>query len=461
MPITMTPKYATMIALAREHRTTIFDGAVGAGKTTAANVCTVDNLRTSSLAGLYLGIGSTTDTLHSNVLSPLQSWLGNARCKIGTAKAPTGTILNRQWLFRGAPNLTAVGRAKGLTLIGAVIDEVTEIPEPFWYQLGYRMRGADRTWVIGTTNPGSPGHWLYPLLLRARTIIEHDGSITRRDDSWRDENGQPALDLLWGRFTMADNPSLPASFVEDVLRQNPPGTARHARNVQGLWVAAEGVIYDRYSEALHVIEDNRLPRDPAGRVTLTNWHLVVDHGTTAPTNAGLYGWHAATGTLIKCREWRYDSKAAKATISNQEIMNRLIRWADSGFDGLLPPGSLPLRQVRFVHDPAANGFAAAARQQVRGMMVVAADNSVQDGIEDVNSLLASGRLLINRKCTYTLAEIVAYVWDEKQQARGVDAPLKKDDHAMDETRYTARVTRPLWTRATAQPLSPHPVTAAA
>lgn len=458
--IRLTDKARTVIRLAKEHRTTILDGAVGSGKTTIQLAIIIDEIARGP-KGLKAGVGATTESLHTNVLVPMQAFLGEKRCKIGSggSNVRQGSVLGQPVLFRGAPNALAAGRIKGADLQFAFVDEVTEISQEYWRQLGYRMRGGQRQRIVGTTNPGSPGHWLHKDLQRARTIVHHDGSVERRDADWRDEDGQPALDLLWARFTMEDNPFLPPSYVEDVKASNTG--VFFQRNVLGLWVAADGVIYDRYDENLHVITDDRLPRYPDGRLNLDHWHLSIDYGGSNPFNAGLSGWHQQSGTFIRCREWRYDGRKEKKTLSDDEYCDRLEAWRANGFDGLLPPNSLPWQQMRVVVDPSANTFMAALRRRFPGIQVIPADNTVLDGIRDVNNLLASGRLLINKACKHTLDEIVAYVWDDKAQQRGIDQPLKTNDHAMDELRYACRVARIHWQHATAKPWPNRPETLAA
>ena len=60
------------------------------------------------------------------------------------------------------------------------------------------------------------------------------------------------------------------------------------------------------------------------------------------------------------------------------------------------------------------------------------DNSVLDGIRDTSTLLKAGRLHFDESCQDTFREFAIYRWNEKS---GKDAPLKENDHAMDDMRY--------------------------
>ncbi|WP_454365472.1 hypothetical protein [Streptomyces ambofaciens] len=44
-------------------------------------------------------------------------------------------------------------------------------------------------------------------------------------------------------------------------------------------------------------------------------------------------------------------------------------------------------------------------------------------------------LSVHRSCTGLLEELPAYVWDAKASAKGIDQPLKVDDHSVDGLRY--------------------------
>ena len=52
----------------------------------------------------------------------------------------------------------------------------------------------------------------------------------------------------------------------------------------------------------------------------------------------------------------------------------------------------------------------------------------------IRSLLKSGRIRFCRGCDDTVREFYQYRWDERA---GKEAPLKQNDHAMDDVRYFA------------------------
>jgi hypothetical protein len=64
--------------------------------------------------------------------------------------------------------------------------------------------------------------------------------------------------------------------------------------------------------------------------------------------------------------------------------------------------------------------------------VVRADNDVISGIRKVSTALKQGKLRFHESCTDILREFALYCWNEKT---GADAPVKENDHAMDDMRY--------------------------
>ena len=92
--------------------------------------------------------------------------------------------------------------------------------------------------------------------------------------------------------------------------------------------------------------------------------------------------------------------------------------------------------VRYVIvDPSAASFIECIRRH--GVFRVRkANNSVLDGIRDTSTLLQAGRIHICEGCTDIIREFGLYCWDN--QAKGKDAVVKTNDHAMDDMRYFVR-----------------------
>ena len=58
-----------------------------------------------------------------------------------------------------------------------------------------------------------------------------------------------------GIFISKITPTYPPVYIERIKHRYRPGTVQYKRKVNGLWVVAEGIIYDRFVETQHVINN--------------------------------------------------------------------------------------------------------------------------------------------------------------------------------------------------------------
>ncbi len=375
-------------------RINIWHGAVRSSKTTCSLVRWLE-FAADGPSGPLLMVGKTERTLKRNILQPLMDIVGPSRCRL-VSGAGEFYLFGRTVYLCGANDERAEQKIRGLTLAGAYGDEVSLWPEGFFRMLLSRLSipGAR---FFGTTNPDSPLHWLKREFL----------------DRAKD------LDLKHWHFTLRDNLSLTDAYI-NALQAEYTGLWRK-RFIEGLWVVAEGAIYDMFDESRHVMD-----REPFG-----DWFVAIDYGTTNPFHAllacvGPDGVHVAA-------EWRYDSQAAGRSKTDAEYTADLKNW-------LAERGVAP----RFIFvDPSAASFIEAARRSNIGG-IWAADNAVIDGIRRVARLLSAGRLTISPACQNLLKEIMGYSWDPVAQARGEDRPLKRDDHGCDALRYLVNGTAAFW-----------------
>lgn len=402
-------------------RVCMWEGSVRSGKTVASLLAWLRYVRTGP-AGNLLMVGKTERTLKRNIIDPLVDMLGRRRCRYIQGDGVVW-LLGRRVYVAGANDERANEKIRGLTLAGAYVDEASLVPESFWSMLLTRL-SIEGAQLFATTNPDAPRHWLKrDWLDKASVQIRRDGTLVRGGDGAR-------LDLARFTFTLDDNPHLPAAYVTALKREFVGLWYR--RFILGEWVAAEGAIFDMLDPTVggHLVD--RLP-------AMYAWWIALDYGTVNPFHAVLLG-HGHDDRLYVAREWRWDSRAKRRQLTDAQYVAQLGEWVRGGCDGALDDHEAPERV--FV-DPSAASFMRAAYLDGWGGLV-GADNTVLDGIRDVASLLAAGRLLIHESCDATVDEMSGYSWDEKAQARGEDAPLKQDDHAPDAVRYLIRGIRPVW-----------------
>ncbi|MFF0512437.1 PBSX family phage terminase large subunit [Streptomyces sp. NPDC004250] len=398
---------ATQLAAARGN---LWEGAVRSGKTIGSIMVWLRYIRTGP-PGALLMVGKTERTLKRNIIDVIVQMIGKKRCDY-RAGAGEVVIFGRTIYVAGANDERAADKIKGLTLAGAYLDEVTTYPENFFQMLETRLSVEGAQW-FGTTNPEGPNHWLKKQILdRARLHLRRDGTLVETADP-------DALDVHRFSFVLDDNPSLPAAYV-DGLKRSHQGLF-FKRYILGEWCLAEGVIYDSFDEARHVVD--LVPE-------ISRWMCVgLDYGTVNPFAALLIGL-GADNRMYVASEYRHDSRVAKRQLTDAQYSVGVRRWLSTyehrGQKGVQPSWV-------FV-DPSAASFMTQLWSD--GMPGVAkADNEVKDGIRSVSTAFGEDILSVHRSCTGLLEELPAYVWDAKASAKGIDQPLKVDDHSVDGLRY--------------------------
>lgn len=402
--------------LASTGRLNLWSGPVRSGKTFATFPRFAEECVTGP-PGVFLIAGKTERTVKRNVIDPLRDLLGPhvVRHTIGTGEVMIG---GRLCYVAGAHNEGSQDKIRGMTLAGALGDEVTTWPESFFRMLLSRLSvpGAK---FFGTTNPDAPGHWL------KRDFIDR-----------ADELGL----LLFDDFHLEDNPGLSAEFVESLKAEyGPPGSLWYQRFIRGRWVLAEGAIWSAFDRDRHVYSTS--PTD------MVDWWVSIDYGTTNPFVCLLVAL-GRDDRLYVVREWRWDSRREHRQLTDAEYSEKVRAWLMAGADGAYPGADgrpLPITPKRWYVDPSAASFSVQLwRDKVVG--VTPAHNDVSDGLRWTHTLLGSDRLRIHESCVGLISEIEGYVWDPKALDRGEEKPLKVDDHGPDALRYFVATNRRAWAR---------------
>lgn len=377
----------------------IAHGSIRSSKTTAQ---IIDWLRwiPTAPAGPLAVVGRTRDTIGRNVLEVIEQLDPRAiRWKSG---APTAIIMGRRHHILGANDRQSEAKVRGLTLAGALVDEITVLPESMFVTLLGRLSVAGAR-LIGTTNPDSPNHWLKVKYL------------------------DRAADLGWAvwHFTMRDNPGLGATYIDRMEREYTG--LYYKRFIEGAWVAAEGAILDRWDPDRMVIPWSDLP--PMARYVAVG----ADYGTTNASAAVLLG-QDRLGRYWLVDEWRHDpTTAAGARLTDAALSAAMRRW----LLGEHHPAPVEPIIEAVVVDPAAASFRIQLAED--GIHTSPADNDVLVGIQHMASLIGQDRLRVSDRCTGFIQEAPGYAWDSKATEKGTDSPVKVADHSLDAARYALMV----------------------
>lgn len=371
-------------------RINLSEGAVRSGKTVSSNLRWLEYILQSGPAkGEYLMFGKTERTLRRNIITPMQQLLGSSlRVNQGQGEIKVGGKLI---YLAGASDERSIQKIQGLTLAGAYGDELSLAPESFFQMLLSRLSVKDAKF-FGTTNPEGPYHWLKKKF------------IDRVDE----------LDMSLFHFDIDDNTSLSKSYVKNL--KNEYTGVFYKRYIEGLWVMAEGVIYDVFDEGVHVDKI-------VGKNSFTNYIVGIDYGTNNPCTFGLYGFDNKSLPVYLIKEYFYDGGAVNnKQKTDGEYADDLEKFiGDKRIDAIYV-------------DPAALSFIVELKQ--RGKYVIKnAKNDVLPGIRYVSRLFYGHKYFIDSSCKETVKGYQSYAWDINAQGRGEDKPLKKDDHTCDRDRY--------------------------
>lgn len=366
----------------------ICDGAVRSGKTSIMMWSFVEWAMREFNFQRFGICGKTVDSASKNIISPFiamtlakSRYIMRWRRSEKVLEVRRGSVVNFFEIFGGKDEGSAA-LIQGRTLAGVLLDEVALMPRSFVEQALARcsVDGA-RLWF--SCNPESPQHWF------------------KRE--WIDQREK--RNALYLHFEMRDNPSL----SEKTLAQYESRYTGvfYDRYIRGLWVLAEGLVYDFFGED-QIVDEN----PPSGR-----YYISCDYGTLNPFSAGLWCVTAAGATRI--REYYYSGRAEQKNKTDEEYYTELERLAED----------LPVESV--VVDPSAASFIETIRRHGR-FKVRKAHNEVIPGIMTTARMLRDGTVKIHRSCTAAIREFGLYSWDEKSSE---DRPIKDNDHAMDDIRY--------------------------
>ncbi|MDP9799357.1 PBSX family phage terminase large subunit [Catenuloplanes nepalensis] len=383
------------------------EGAVRSGKTISGLLRWAKYIATDApKSGDLVVCAKTYDTATRNIFNPLRDsavFGPLAKATSYTRGAPTAMILGQQVEVITFNDERSEARLRGMTSRGAYVDEWSLMPRTFHEQLLGR-HSVDGSQIFGNTNPDNPRHWL------KTEGIDQAKPGGRLAGDWK----------VW-HFGLDDNPGL-SERVKERYRRQYTGLY-YRRNILGEWCVAEGTVYESWDPARHVVKE--LPG-------ITRWiSLGVDYGTVNPF-AGLLLGVGTDGKLYLAREWRWDSKKEQRSLTDAEYSARLRGWLNQ----------LQVQPDWVCVDPSAASFKTQLFND--GLMPIAADNAVADGIRLVASLLAEGLLFVHESCAGWIEEIPGYVWDEKAALLGEDKPVKAGDHSLDAGRYAIKTPEVLW-----------------
>lgn len=372
----------------------IAHGSVRCGKTVGTLFRFMHAIEKCPDSKIYM-VGHSSDTIYRNAIKLL------FEDPIFSVFKPFITWSDRKLHYKdktittlGAKDEGAIGSFYGSTWSLGYCDEITLFPNSIIDMIDTRL-SSEHSIGIATCNPSHPDHKIKQWIDKA-------------------EAGDPNYYAL--HYTLDDNPYVPEHYKQRI-RNSLSGLA-YKRNYLGLWVLAEGAIFEFFDKDIYVLK--KPPR--AAEYFIAG----IDVGTKNAFACVVIGVNTGRATQTgKCMwiedEYYWDSKTMERQKTHSE-------YADEVTQFLEPYG---VKQIYI--DPSAAAFKVEMRR--RRMPTVDADNDVLEGINVMTSEMRKGNLFVLDRCKNLIREIEGYVWCDRSAKKGEDAPVKANDHALDALRY--------------------------
>lgn len=310
------------------------------------------------------------------------------------------------------------GKIDSMNLSGFAIDEASQTTEEAFLKLQGRLRnpkGLRKGIVVG--NPKGRDH-IYRYFVSKLAV-------------------KPEMRHKYHMIVTSsmENRHLPEGYLEAMMASY--SKERIQRDIMGSFDSFEGMIYDDFSRAVHVVEPYEIPE---------GWHRIVgaDHGFQNPT-AMLWGAIDHDGNVVIYKElYRRETLIKDICAEFKEkcgITPANPRGTDPVAAIYIDPSTKARRGQSGVSD-----FSTYLEYLPKHVALVLANNDVSPGIDRVKTFLRINpktkkpRLTIFSNCVNLIEEIGEYRWAElsagqEGQKNQKEEPRKYNDHACDALRY--------------------------
>ncbi len=362
----------------------IADGAIRSGKTVSMALSFILWAMTDFQEENFAMCGKTIGSFRRNVLTPLKRMLWSRGYRYTDHRADNLLEVRKNgrtnyfYIF-GGKDERSQDLIQGITLAGVLFDEVALMPESFVNQATGRCSvEGSKFWF--NCNPSNPSHWF------------KTGWVDKREEKR----------LLYLHFTMDDNLSL-SENTKARYRAMYIGVF-FKRYIQGLWVAADGVVYPQFADDPGAF---LIDAPPAIQYAV----IGVDFGGTGSAHSfTLTGFTPGMREVVLLEEFYHNNKE-RGVLSPKQVEDAFIdfvRRAQARYrvrEAFCDNAEQTLIQGLRV---------AAARARLAIDVRNAQKGPINDRIAFYNSLMAQGRFLVCRHCQAAIGALQDAVYDSNK-----------------------------------------------
>lgn len=387
---------------------TLLDGAVRSGKTLNIIQKIPQIFDWIGNENLKVFSGYSKNTVRNNVLIELKPFIENYLGGTVKYNSASGEMEIHLWgktypcLVVGGGDSDSVASIQGGTWDFWYANELPQHHYRFYNMALSRLTPAYAR-AFADSNPESSNHWLYRE--KIKPYLEGDKNVRDVFEYWH--------------FTMKDNANLSDTFInnQEKLYQG----AFRARKIDGLWIIADGLVYDTFNRNKHVIQKEQLI-EKVNHNEIAEYFLGVDWGWNHPTACLLLGIDR-NGVYYILDELYASKIEAESVIhwieEKQKEYGRFFSFANC--DNARPEQNDRLRKQT-------------------NLIIYEEKPRVEDSLSLVRSLINYDRLLVCETCKAVLNEFETYRYPSENDQEGAvsensDLPLKINDDCMDALRY--------------------------
>ena len=374
-------------ALKDDSRILVLYGAKRTGKTYVLVIKFLLHLRKFRDSGYKFIIGGATlATIKSNILDEIEAITG---ISIKLDRYNNFRLFGCMILVRPGMTSDSWKTVRGFTAYGVLMNEGTALHNVYIKEAISRCSGEGAKIFIDT-NPENPLHSI--------KVDYIDKSGERLSD------GTVNIDSI--HYKLDDNTFLDKTYVESIKMSTPSGMF-YDRDILGLWVNAEGIVYRDFNSKVHVIES------------------IPEHEVIVEYVGGI--------------DWGFEHYGSIVVFAYCESGNYYLVHEDTKQYKFVEQYWLEEAKKLVEKYVGLYFFTETARPEYTRLFiehnieVINADKSVIPGIETVSKLFKMNKLfLIKSEIDKIEDELSSYVWST---STGEEKPIKTNDDCLDAVRY--------------------------
>ena len=375
----------------------IADGSIRSGKTIAC-ICGFLQWSQEMFKGEnFILAGKTMGALKKNVVKPmlqiLEAW-NWPYDYVRSGSEPHIDIGSNTYYLFGANTEASQDSLQGLTAAGAYADEAALFPKSFIDQMIGRCSVSEaKIWM--NCNPEGPHHYIYEEFIK---------KIKEKK-------------VYHLHFMMSDNLTLSPAVIARYERAWLHGSVFYKRFILGLWVAAEGLIYQQFADNTqdYIIDDKWLnEKDKNGQLLhpIIYGVIGVDFGGTKSAHAFTFtGFTKGFKEVVIIKEYYKKKRISPRTLEAdfcdfvKQIQSKYKcyeAYCDSAEQTLITGLEAAVIKAKIVID---------IKNAIKG--------PINDRIAFYNSMMAQGRYKMHKSCRHTKEALESAVYDDKKAVKDV------------------------------------------